>query len=346
MAKPRWGTLDEARAEPSLGIHVMTEFEYCPRAGLVAYESNREDSGEESSVENLDYLPLYDLREINRELNQRCPVVYRWLAVGGTIVVLSLILSLLVRWYFIFCGAAGLVVVIAALIDLVPPIVTLVRCRARAMKTQPRTPDLDSPEDEPIDWWELRGAGFEAATYKEPLFDPELRLAGKPWKVLRDYDVVIPVFKRNSSKPLQRQVYARIAAYCRLIERCEGVTCPYGLVLQAGTFQAIAVKNTAAAQDTLQAVLDKARAVIGEVAETGAAPPPPASSKPCLHCPIGFPRVYRPGETELVVNDERLPIFPAYTTRRGIVYHSQCGDRFRWKPPHERVERYETGRRW
>ena len=82
MANSRWGTLDEMRAVPSLGIHVMTEFEYCPRAGLVAYESNREDTGEESSVENLDYLPLYDLREINRELNLRCPVVYRWLAVG------------------------------------------------------------------------------------------------------------------------------------------------------------------------------------------------------------------------------------------------------------------------
>ena len=150
-------------------------------------------------------------------------------------------------------------VVIAALIDLLAAHRNPCQMPSQATKAQPRTPDLDSPDDEPIDWWEMRGAGFEAATYKEPLADPELRLAGKPWKVLRDYDVVIPVFKRNSSKPLQRQVYARIAAYCRLIERCEGVTCPYGLVLQAGTYEAIAVKNTAAAQDALHAVLDKAR---------------------------------------------------------------------------------------
>lgn len=341
----RFATAEQASDPLKLGIHVMTELEYCPRAGVVAYGEGRDDSGEESPVENLDYLPLYDLSEINRELNQRCPVVYRWLVLAAAVIVLTLILTLLVRWYFIFCGAIGLVVVIAALINLVPPIITLVRCRANAMSAQPRTPDPDSPEDEVVNWWEMRRSGFEIGVYKEALFDAELGLKGKPWKILRDYDVVIPVFKRNSSKPLHRQDYARIAAYCQLIERCEGVTSPYGLVLQAGTHRAIAIKHTAAAQETLRVVLEQARSIIRDMVTSGQDPLPPHSTGLCRNCPIGYPRVYRPGETELISNKQQLPIVPAYQTVRGV-FHSKCGDRFRWVPRHARVERRTTPQRW
>jgi len=322
----------------------MAECDYCPRAGLVAYESRPEDTGDEWSVENLDYLPMYNLREINRELNSLCPDVYRWLAVALAIVLLTSLLAIFFRWYFLVCGAISLAVVGKALAHLVPQVVTLAIRRAKAQKTPPRTPDPSSPKDEPVDWWEIQNAGFDATVYKEPLVDHQLGLRGKPWKVLRNYDVVIPVIRRRSPKRLRRRHYARVAAYCRLIERCEGVTCPYGLILEAGTYRAIAVKNTATAQQTLQALLDRARSVIREVAETGDGPPVPDSSGACLKCPIGFPVLYRRGETEFVSNGKRLPIVPAYTTRIGV-RHSKCGDRFRWTPPHERVEQHKAVRR-
>jgi CRISPR/Cas system-associated exonuclease Cas4 (RecB family) len=249
------------------------------------------------------------------------------------------------RWYFVLCGLIGLAVAVAALVELGSQIWVLVVRRRLATKASPRTPDLDSPDDEPVDWWEMHRAGFEATVYQESLAGHELRLRGKPWKVLRNHDVVIPVFRRRGSQRLYRQHYARIAAYCQLIEECEGVTSPYGLILEAGTYRAIAVKNTPAAKQALHTVLQRAQSLIRDYAETGVEPPEPERHGFCSNCPIGFPRLYVPGETELVNDGKRLPIVPAFSTRRGH-YHSKCGDRFRWTPAHDRVERRKIWGRW
>ena len=45
-----------------LGVHVMSEFIYCPRAGIIALESDRDDMGiEEGAAPALGGIPRYEI---------------------------------------------------------------------------------------------------------------------------------------------------------------------------------------------------------------------------------------------------------------------------------------------
>ena len=56
---------------PKLGVHVLTEFMFCPRAGVMEYEREREDSGEQiDRVARLDYMPDYTVSLIEAEMNR------------------------------------------------------------------------------------------------------------------------------------------------------------------------------------------------------------------------------------------------------------------------------------
>jgi hypothetical protein len=147
--------------------------------------------------------------------------------------------------------------------------------------------------------------------------------------------VVIPVFFRLPGA-LKRQHYVRIAGYCQLIEHCERVRSPYGLVVEKGSYVAHVLKNTQNCQSELRKVLRAAQEIIRRAAVDGDDPLPPKSSGPCMKCHVGFPRLHRVGETELVCNGE--PVEPRRllgVDRR--IYHSKCGDRFWWVPQHNRM---------
>jgi hypothetical protein len=325
----------------------MTEFEYCPRAGVIAYESGKDDTGMETGVENLDYLPMYFRSEIDRELNLRCPNVYRWLFVVVFVGLLTVACGHFLAWYYYACGAIALGISGAGLFAVTKPVVTLAIRRAQARLTTKRMPSLHSPEDEAIGWWEIRKAGFDVKPPPDSMVDPELRLSGRPWRILQNGEMTIPVFKRKSIKELHRQHYARIAGYCRLVEQSQEARSPFGLILESGTYRAIVIKNTAEAQQILRTVLHRARSVIGDYSETGRKPPAPESNPldpdvkgPCWKCPIGKPRLHVPGETELVCNGERRPIVVAFPTPLGD-FHSKCGDRFGEQPPHKLLAAYE-----
>ena len=83
----------------------------------------------------------------------------------------------------------------------------------------------------------------------------------------------------------------------------------------------------------------KARAVVRKSREEVSFPLAPRGSQ-CEHCPLGRPRVHRLGETEHATREEMLPVVPA-RGRDGRAYHSFCGDRFHWIPPHERAKEKE-----
>jgi hypothetical protein len=313
---------------------------------VIAYESKQEDVGEESGVENLDYLPMYFLEEIDREINLRYLNVYRWMGVVVFVSLLTVVGGHFLAWYYYVCGAIGLAVTGTGLFSVAKPVVTLVFRRTLAIRADGRTPNLDSPEDETIGWWELQKEDFEVTRSPDSMVDPELRLRGTPWRILRKGDVAIPVFKRRPLPEPRRQHYARIAGYCRLIEQSAGLRSPFGLILQSGTYRAIVIKNTAEAQETLRVVLSRARSVVRDYGETGRKPPSPEpdlsdpdAKHPCWKCPIGQPRLHVPGETELVCNGERRPIVVAFPTRLGN-YHSKCGDRFGEQPPHKLLAAY------
>ena len=56
---------------PWIGVHVLTEFIFCPRAGVIAFEQKRIDSGEEiDGAPRLDYLPDFEIELIEAALQK------------------------------------------------------------------------------------------------------------------------------------------------------------------------------------------------------------------------------------------------------------------------------------
>ena len=58
---------------PWVGVHVLTEFMFCPRAGVIAFEEQRDDPGEDlDRAPRLDYLPDFEVRLIEAALQKTC----------------------------------------------------------------------------------------------------------------------------------------------------------------------------------------------------------------------------------------------------------------------------------
>lgn len=95
----------------------------------------------------------------------------------------------------------------------------------------------------------------------EPLYDPQLKLTGKPDYILRLREgVLVPV--EVKSMPAPAQPYAnhimQLAAYCLLLERTSGQRSPYGLLRYRNqTFQ---VDYTPELEQTLLALIAGMRA--------------------------------------------------------------------------------------
>ena len=94
----------------------------------------------------------------------------------------------------------------------------------------------------------------------EPLYDPQLKLTGKPDYILRLREgVLVPV--EVKSTPAPTQPYAnhimQLAAYCLLLERTSGQRPPYGLLrYRERTFQ---VDYTPELEQTLLALIAEMR---------------------------------------------------------------------------------------
>jgi hypothetical protein len=329
--------LDAATGDPRLGVHVLTEFFYCPRAGVVAFESQPDDCGEDERPGRLDYLPRYDLQNIEAALAS----VLRRLALLGVLLLFVAVITtiLMTVWGSGIFWAGGMFFVLLLIPTglVTADVIRLTARRTAALSAVGREPLLGTrDEPEPIDWWQLRNAGFTAKRYEDPLHDEHWKLAGRPYLVLCRGDVRIPVFRQHRpQEKVYRQHFARIAAYCHLIERCTGFKSPYGVILFAKTYKGVALRNSPAARKAFHDGLKAARRIARE-SRVGSEPPPP-DAHICLQCPIGKPVVYRAGVTESVSTGGVLPVRGAIGPDKKL-YHSRCGDRFRWLPPHERVQ--------
>ena len=124
-----------------------------------------------------------------------------------------------------------------------------------------------------------------------------------------------------------------MAAYCYLLEKGSGAESPYGIVLFGSTFEGRAL-NFAAAFETFRAGLLNTRRVINE-ARTGVSPSP-APPNLCSGCRHGKPIATT--RSNVSATKMPLPMLRA-TGPDGREYHSDCGDRFAWTPPHEKALR-------
>lgn len=304
------------RTDPWVSVSLLGESLFCARAGRFQYEQSQEDTGEEDDIAPPRrgwYRPPFGVDEIERELAKLGPRIVRRAAisVGG-------LAATAVGW-----GAPPLVplalgiMTFAAVISLAGAsfawlALSLLLARARSADTA--EPSLQLSEPQEVSWWSLLRSGFELHRSEDPLSDNAWQLAGKPWRVLHRGSLRVPVFrKRNEDNRLYPQHHARLAAYAHLIERTEGATVPYGLILLGSSYRGLAVPIHPGSKKQFHDGLIRARAII----KAGQDQPSPPNTGRCRSCPWGKP-----------ISDNG-----------GRSYASPCGTRYRWVPPHQKAVR-------
>jgi hypothetical protein len=70
-------------------------------------------------------------------------------------------------------------------------------------------------------------------------------------------------------------------------------------------------------------------------------PAEPLNRNLCHDCPWGEPELLRRG-TVFLRDGNPIDVIPV-RGRNKRKYHSHCGDRFRWMPPHKRLELMGVG---
>lgn len=328
----------ESQAAPLwLNAHVLAECIYCPRAGILAHEEQHGDRGDDlERAPVLGYLPDYSIELIEVELARTWSRIWRSLGCLSALLLTVCIASTLYDgrlWWMLlplvwFSGRWFL--------QQLRTVVELSRRLEAAHAAAPQQPDPKSEQQQPVNLWSLLKSGMTSVEYEEPHIDPERHFSGRPWRVLHYGALRIPVFRKRSGGPQVRpQHVARMAAYCDLLERCEGGESPYGVILFGDTYEGLTIPTTAENRALYHRELDRVRTFLAAT-EAGAASPAPPHSAVCEGCPLGRPRVHLAGRPAPEEQGQRQPPFRT----RGLdqrSYHSPCGDRFRWVPPHERA---------
>lgn len=324
---------------PWIGVHVLTEFIFCPRAGLIAFEEKRADPGEDlDRAPRLDYLPDFEVQLIEAALQKTWNGIWNLLTWTSPAVLLVWAAGLLVdrRLWLIFVPLG--VWLFPHLARKFGNVLELSRRLRAARKAAPREPDPESTEVQAVNWWSVLKCDFTPVEYEDPHEDAAWNFAGKPWRVLHKGSLRIPVFrKRLGKEQLYPQHFARMAAYCHLIETAEGGTAPYGIVLFGNGYEGLTIPNTQENRWAFQKALLSTRRLIEAAQTERHVPDVPRQGRVCHKCDRGWPRVYRKGVTDSVLDECLLP---AFCTRGKDLrrYHSTCGDRFRWVPAHDRAK--------
>lgn len=337
-----WDVFDHAAssAPVSLSVHALTEFVFCPRAGVLAVETiwNVEPPEEHSFLR---FSLPYTLVELECSLQRNLNML--WILLGvGILTATSAIYGLATGSNVVTLGAGLVFALLAVLARYVFSAVrALTQLRAHAAARTGRTPRLDATESQPVDWWEMLADGWMSDRNEAAYRDRYCGLAGMPWRNLAKGDVAIPVFKLVHSDPQDPQLFpqhiVRMAGYCHLIKTCERRQSPCGVLLFGNSYRGLTIPNTPTASEMLDTALDKAHEVLATEAKDGSCPLP-ASLENCRGCPWGKPRRYRQDETDRNRLDELVPTYGKVASNKKL-YHSSCGDRFQWIPPHEEAVR-------
>lgn len=324
-----YSRMKAAPGEPWLSVHAIAEYAFCPRAGLLAYENKRSDVDDEPPA--FDTLPAFEIQAIVNEIARRRQFMFRWVY-GLVIATAAAVISVPLRQYWLLVlGPVVMAFVTYQMVDTLLKIFELYRRLNAAMQSRCAEPDPTSARMQPVNWFGMLHLGFESQIMKEPLDDNEWRFDGRPWRVLRKGSLSIPVFRTRSpqDKP-QEQHITKIMAYCHLSTVRFGHECPYGIVLTGEDYSGFAIPNQRSNQTKFHDSLVELRQ-LAHAADAHSDGFIPIDEHKCSNCPLGKPR--------LVAFGQRIHRFGApvpvnrSTGWKGNDVHSDCGDRFEWKPP-------------
>lgn len=332
---------------PELGVHVMSEFMFCHRAGIIAYESDPADSGcDFEAAPALGGIPMYEIDAMEKrleELEEALRTDQLWL--GGLLAVALAFTIYDVRLALLYLPCLA-VLIWTQRGDWLPVLQAqrVLKPRLReARAALKREPNWDMNAQQEINWWELIASGFESIEVQRPLKNHSIALTGRPWRILDRRGQRLPVLRfrieDDSGQMVQlnprEQQRARMAAYAFLIETCERGNAEWAIVLFNNSDRGVAYPIGVAEWKAFREGLQHARAEFGRYREAPRQRPRLPDSRSCRRCPFGEPR--RVGVRPTVLNG--VAIVPRATTDNlDREFHCTCRDRFGDDvPPHERA---------
>jgi hypothetical protein len=329
------------RTREEIGVHVLSEHVFCPRAALIADESGNDAGDEEPHLgPRLDMFIDYSEHEFTEALHKTWGEMWWFMTLLPAAILVVLLAT------YLHSPFAGLVLslpvflLVAKCWDALNNIIALVREQARYRAAPEFVIDSELTEITRLSWWSLRKAGFDCNKPPDTLQDPAGKLVGRPWRQLKKGGSIIPVVRRSrGNSEWGRQHEVRIAAYCDLIEKSEGAESPFGVILFSGTSDCVIIPNTNARHQLFDRAFKSVANFLERQAAPGAEPPNPPRDSLCSGCPHGKPRQFQRGKSETISNGKPLPARATLSYRsdgqvRGT-FHSDCGDRFKWDPPHK-----------
>lgn len=309
-----------------ISAYAIAEYQFCPRAGLIAFENKRDPDEEPPAY---DILPRFEIDKIEEEISLRTRALFSrlWLLMGAAAIG-PLSLHFNQYWAFVL----SVVVMVFATWQAISIFLTLLELEKRKrilLKSRCMEPAPDLSEDmQEVDWFGMLNLGYESQTLQGPLQDKEWRFQGKPWRLLVRDDLIIPVFKTRTAQESPKDPHVtKCMAYCRLVSYVYERECPYGIVLLNNDYTGYAIPNCARYRTQFHNSLERLRHLI-QASGYGSNVEVDYDSQKCIRCHLGRPHHVSEGQ-RVVRYGARVEPNTDYEGK-----HSDCGDRFEWQPPY------------
>lgn len=318
---------------PNIHVRSLGEFEYCPRAGVFAFDSQSREGIDEDSVKvpDLGYSPPFEIAIVEEQLAARLARLAKTTFLLAALVIFSALIGRAYGWFK----------TIPIWIANVPPLfVIMVACQDVAVlwRAKRRYQTAANPAllheirrvKLAVDWWQLIRV-YSNINTGEHYTDPNLGLVGKPARILTFHNHRIPVILSGSARQddVQSTHLLKLAAYCHLIRVVEPRTaCDWGIVIFKDTRRGFAVPIDQVNIDSMRTKLRLFRDVLDRERHDDEKP---AKGHPqaCANCHLNRRRTYRKGKSETQIAGHKL--LPYLHEESNT--HCSCGDRFQWLPP-------------
>ena len=333
---------EQAGMPVRISVHVLGQYAFCPRAGVLASEASDESEPEDEPI-RLSYLPNFDIALIEEKIVER---FWQWLLSGLAlaITVATAITSAPVGPPWLMQSACVLAIVFfKCSMDKSLDLAILIYRRHQALHAKRVAPLESISENTTVNWWSLLKSGFESNSYQEPMRHPELPIEGNPWRVLHYGSLRIPVIRSGVNHLGRRKGdlfpkhQLRLVAYALLLTAADHIRTPYAIIFPANSTTGMAIPITPQLRDRARHFIlyvshlqqqSQARQVVPDV---------PNNRALCGGCLYGKPESIN--VRQIRAANKLGANLLVLTDRRGRYFHCPCGDRFKSAPPHRTVLR-------